>query len=156
MKLEEVIKGGSPEAAVEYFRKGHSGYDPASRSNLMATLSQLSLLKTKTFTLKEFWDMKDDDKLINQFVLATFLLAREYGILKNKKENFEAFQYVVDNLFGMSKRKNDITFHMEPGYDFKGVFKTNRFSISKMEHDKEEARIGSWAAKERDELRKQQ
>jgi hypothetical protein len=154
MKLTEIIKSDTPEVAVEYFRKGHEKYDPQSRSNLMVKLSQLSLLQTKTYTLKDFYDLRKDSKLIGQFVRATFLLAREYDILKNKKEDFESFQYVVDNLFGMSKRKNDITFYMEPGFDFKGVFKTNRFSISKMEHDKEEASRGSWAAKEREELRK--
>ena len=158
MKLVDALmedkKEGTPEAAVEYFRKPHYGMDKQGRANLAVKLNQLSILTSKTFTLKEFWDIKDESKLVEQFIKATLELGRTYGIIDNTKMDFENYQYVVDNLFGTKKMKNDITFLMEPGYNFKGLFQKEKFSISKIKHDDEEAKRGAWAHKEKKELEK--
>lgn len=158
MRLTEAllfeIKEGSPEASVEYFRKPQFGYDKKDRAALAARLNQLSLLTSKEFRLKDFWDKQKESKLVDQFVKATFQLGKEYGIIDNHKKDFDTYKYIIDNLFSREKREQDITFFMEPGFNFKGLFKGERFSIAKIKHDKQEAEIGKWAHKERKELEK--
>jgi len=158
MRLDEVllfeIKEGTPEASVEYFRKPQFGYDKQDRGNLAVRLNQLSLLTSKVFKLKDFWDKQKESKLVEQFVKATFHLGKEYGIVEKSRKDFESYKYIIDNLFSREKKEQDIIFFMEPGFNFKGLFKGERFSIAKIKHDEGEAETGKWAHKEKKELEK--
>ena len=154
LSLFEQVKESIPEATVEYFRKPQYGYDKQGRANLAVRLSQLSLLTTKNFKLEEFWRKQDESKLVEQFIKATFKLGKEYGIYDGPKKDFETYQYIIDNLFSRNKQESDIIFYMEPGFDFKGSFKGEKFSIAKIKHDEGEAETGKWAHKEKKELEK--
>jgi hypothetical protein len=158
MKFEEALyleqKEGSPEAAIEYFRKAQYGYDKENKGALAVKLSQFSILTTKEMPLKDFWDRRKDSKLVEQFVKATLKLGKKYKVIEKEKEDFETYSFVVENMFGRKKPELDIVFDMEPGYNFKGLFKGEKFSIAKVKHDEEEAERGAWATKEKEELGK--
>ena len=158
MKLNNALflneQKETPEASIEYFREPTYGYDEQDRGNLAVKLSQFSILATKTLRLKEFWDKRKESKLAEQFIKATFELGRKYKVIDNTKRDFESYKSVVENLFGTKKPKGDIIFYLEPGYNFKGLFKEERFSIARVKHDEGEAKRGAWAKKERGELTK--
>lgn len=156
MRFIEALneKEGTPEASIEYFRKPHFGYDKEDRANLAVKLNQLSLMSSRVFKLKDFWDKQKESKLIDQFVKATFRLGKEYGVVNSNKQDFDTYKYIIENLFSREKKEADIIFNMEPGFNFKGLFKGDKFSIAKVRHDEGEAKTGAWASKERKELEK--
>lgn len=146
MKLKNILyeaRKGITEAGIEYYTYG--GY-------LRVKLSQWSILRSTDFSLEQFWKQKSKEKLVDQFIKATYSIAKKYGL--NKPYTFEGFQDIVNVLFYKSKRDLDILFDFEPGFDFKGLHKENKFSIEKIVHDEEEAKTAKWAQKERGELLK--
>jgi hypothetical protein len=146
MKLENIlceVRKGITEAGIEYYT--HGGY-------LRVKFSQWSIMRSTDFSLEQFWKQKSKEELVNQFIKATYSIAKRYGL--NKPYTFEGFQDIVDALFYKSKRDLDILFDFEPGFDFKGLYKEDRFSIEKIAHDEEEAKTAKWAQKERGELSK--
>jgi len=139
MKLDEAllfekIHEGTPEASIEYFRKAQYGYDKEGRGALAVRLNRLNILTTKVFKLRDFWEKQKESELIEQFIKATFGLSKKYGIADRGKKDFETYQYVVENLFS-TKNKSDITFYIESGYNFKGLLKGEKFSISKIKRE---------------------
>jgi hypothetical protein len=143
---------GTPETGIEYYTNAILGYDKDGDPEIEVALSQMSLLKVTKMSLREFWNKRDDKKLVEQFIKATLGIAKKYGI--NSKYTYESYHKAVKELFQKHNDKLDILFELEPGYNFKGLFKDDKFSIHKIRHDKGEAETGAWARKEREELSK--
>lgn len=140
MKLTEALQPEStPETAIEYYRDAKR---PENES-LMVALSKFSLLTVDEMTLKEFWDKKQDIELVNQFIKATMNIGLKTYKLKPKGDTeFDKYKSIITILFDKKRATADIKFELEPGYDFKGVFGKDKFSITKIRHDREEASSG--------------
>ena len=153
MKLYEVVeKEPEPnyETSVEYRRSWNA--DNTGPKHLAVIMSQLSLLKTTKVGLKEFWDNRNK-KLIDQFIRATLKYGKRYTL--SDEYSFDNYEDVVDSLFGRKEASPaDIIFELEPGFKFKGNFEDDKFSITRIRHDKKEAERGIWARKEGEELAK--
>ena len=149
---EQEEPEGISEAGIEYYRDPILGLDKYGRGKLAVKMAQFSILTQTKLSLKEFWEKREEKRLIDQFIRATLSLGKKYGL--SDKYTFANYEDVVDQLFGTQKRQLDVVFEMEPGFDFKGNFREDKFSITKVRHDKEEAETGAWAAKEKKELEK--
>ena len=128
---ENDVKEGTPETAVEY-------YWSEQENSIMVNLSKLSLLTVDKLKLKEFWDLRDEKDLINQFVKATMKIAARMGFESEGKTEYQKYKNLVEKMFKPRGGKLDITFFLEPGYNFKGLFDKDKFSISKVVYDEAE------------------
>lgn len=133
MDLNSVLKlcEETAEIAIEY-------YWSEPEQSLMVDLSKFSLLTVEKMKLKDFWGLREKSELVNQLIKATMKIAKKMGFESEGTSDYQKYKNLVDKLFRQKRVRNDITFFLEPGFNFKGLFNDDKFSISKIEYDTDE------------------